>query len=59
MNQDNIESMSSSDQADYWTGQLCISVAKGNFRELVGRIIDFYLRVGYERGLANNRDLRQ
>ena len=47
-----ILNMPTNDQVSYWLARLLIAIGSGKFREEVYLMMDFYLQVGYERGLA-------
>jgi hypothetical protein len=52
MKQEELLAMKMDDQVSYWLGKLLISIGKGEFRQELYMMIDFYQRVAYERGLA-------
>lgn len=50
MTQEEYSKLSDREQVSYWTGQLCIAIGENRLREFMCQMIDFHLRIGFERG---------
>jgi len=44
------------DQVSYWVGRLLIAIGSGDFPGEVYRMIDFYQRTAYERGVNSVKE---
>lgn len=53
MSQEDLLKMNMDQQLNYWLGRLLIAIGSGSFKTELYTIMDFYLRVGYERGQAS------
>jgi len=39
------------EQISFWVGEICISIGQGKIHDTLSRMIDFYQREAYERGI--------
>lgn len=55
MTNEEIKKLEPKEQINYWLGQLCMSIGKGNTRDMLYIMIDFYQLMAYDRGVADCR----
>ena len=48
---DKLESRPRAEQVSYWLGEICLAIGSGNVRNTVLRMIEYYQREAFERGL--------
>lgn len=56
MTAEEILAMSKEGQLNYWIGCLLISIGKGQFRNEVYMMIDFYQRDAFQRGVNSTKE---
>lgn len=52
MDKEDLLKMDMDQQLSYWLGRMLIAIGSGSFKSELYAVMDFYLRVGYERGVA-------
>jgi len=55
MKQEDFEKLSTDDQVAYWKGRMLIAIGKGDTDLEIFRMMDYFTRVGYARGVDSTK----